>query len=222
VAAFDFDGTLVSGGSVLPFLAAVRGPAPVAREVLRALPKLVRGAVLGGSWADTAKEQLFVRLLGGLRAEEVAERAAAFGQRHLGRRLRPAMRDRLEWHRAQGHRLLVVSASPEYYVGPCAELLAMDGAVGTRLAVDSGGLLTGYYKGRNCRGAEKYARVVAWLRDNGLGGSSGQGQPVLWAYGNSRGDRRMLDAADYGVDAGRLGRVGSLRRFLRLRDVAGR
>ena len=35
----------------------------------------------------------------------------------------------------------------------------------------------------------------------------------LWAYGNSRGDLRMLGAADVGVNVGRLGRFGRLRAF---------
>ena len=35
----------------------------------------------------------------------------------------------------------------------------------------------------------------------------------LWAYGNSRGDLRMLRAADTGVNVGRLGRFGRLRDF---------
>ena len=45
------------------------------------------------------------------------------------------------------------------------------------------------------------------------------GRPFLWAYGNSAGDRELLEAADIGVDAGRLGRFGKLRRFRRLGEV---
>jgi len=63
---------------------------------------------------------------------------------------------------------------------------------------------------------------VGWLRANGLAGA-GQAQAVLWAYGNSRGDAWLLGAADHAVDAGRLGRLGALRRFPSLADVeAGR
>ena len=42
---------------------------------------------------------------------------------------------------------------------------------------------------------------------------------MLWAYGNSRGDLRLLNAADHGVDAGKLGPLGRLRRFPRLAQV---
>jgi phosphoserine phosphatase len=94
----------------------------------------------------------------------------------------------------------------------------VNGVVATRLAVGGGGLLTGGYEGKNCRGAEKYARLVVHLRANGLLSGNGE-QPVLWAYGNSRGDLRLLNAADHGVDAGKLGPVGRLRRFPRLAQV---
>jgi phosphatidylglycerophosphatase C len=218
VAAFDLDGTLTTGGSVLPFLVAVRGPVAVGTAVLGALPLLARAAVAGGTAADAAKEHLFVRLLGGLRADDVAKVGAAFAERHVRVRLRPEVRERLLWHRARGHRVVVVSASPECYVRPAAALLGADGALGTRLAVDPDGRLTGRYDGKNCRSSEKYARVVSWLRMNGLTGG-GNGQPVLWAYGNSRGDLRLLEAADHAIDAGRLGRWGRLHRFTRLGEL---
>jgi hypothetical protein len=44
-------------------------------------------------------------------------------------------------------------------------------------------------------------------------------RPFLWAYGNSAGDIPLLSAADIGVDAGRLNRMGRLRRFIRLADL---
>lgn len=215
VAAFDFDGTLTVGGSVMRFLVAIRGPVPVVLAVLRDLPRLAHGAIVGGTSSDDAKEALFMRLLSGVPAAELDRVSAEFAGEHLRRRLRPDTRARLEWHRAQGHRVVVVSASLECYVRPAAALLGADAALATRLAV-GGDLLTGRYEGKNCRGAEKYARLMAWLRSEGLGAA----QPVLWAYGNSRGDRRLMEAADHGVDAGRLGRFGRLRRFPKLAHVA--
>jgi phosphatidylglycerophosphatase C len=220
VAAFDFDGTLTDSGSVFPFLVDLRGAWPVLRAVVRFSPELVRAALVGGSTADDAKERLFRRLLGGLSVEVVDRRSAAFARRHLQRHLREDTRRRLEWHRRQGHHIVIVSASPECYVSPAGDDLGVDGVVATRLAVGGGGLLTGGYEGKNCRGAEKYARLVVYLRARGLLSNNGGEQPVLWAYGNSRGDLRLLNAADHGVDAGRLGPLGRLRRFPRLSAVA--
>ncbi len=220
VAAFDFDGTLTGSGSVFPFLVAVRGWWPVLRAMARLSPRLLRAAVSGGSAADSVKEALFTKLLGGLAKEELNRRSAVFAERHLARHLREDTKRRLDWHQRQGHYTVIVSASPECYVVPSGHLLGVDGVLATRLAVGGGGLLTGGYEGKNCRGAEKYARLVVHLRSQGLLSSNGGEQPVLWAYGNSRGDLRLLNAADHGVDAGRLGRLGRLRQFPRLSEVA--
>jgi phosphatidylglycerophosphatase C len=218
VAAFDFDGTLTSGGSVLPFLVAVRGFWPVLRAVVALSPALLRSAVVGGTAADAAKEKLFTRLLGGLPLRAVDDRSVSFAERHLARHLREDTRLRLQWHQRQGHHVVIVSASPECYVRRAGEILGVDAVLATRLAVGGGGLLTGNYEGKNCRGAEKYARLVVHLRANGLLGG-GDDQPELWAYGNSRGDLRLLRAADHGIDAGLLGPLGRLRKFPRLSDV---
>jgi HAD superfamily hydrolase (TIGR01490 family) len=215
VAAFDFDGTLTNGGSVFPFLLAMRGTGTVLRAVVALSPQLLRAALVGGSAADRVKEKLFNRLLGGLPVEEVDERSVQFAALHLARHLRSDTRHRLEWHQRQGHHVVIVSASPECYVRPAGAQLGVDGVVATRLAVGGGGLLTGGYEGKNCRGAEKYAR----LRAHDLL-SNGGDQPELWAYGNSRGDLRLLNAADHGVDAGQLGPFGRLRRFPRLSVVS--
>ncbi len=219
VAAFDFDGTLTDGGSVFPFLVGLRGVWPVLRNVVRLSPALVRAAITGGTAADEVKEKMFTRLLGGLAVTEVDQRSAVFAHRHLERHLRDDVRRRLEWHQRQGHYTVIVSASPECYVSPAGEELGVDGVVATRLAVGGGGLLTGGYEGKNCRGAEKYARLVVHLRSRGLLSNAGGAHPVLWVYGNSRGDLRLLNAADHGVDAGRLGPLGRLRRFPRLAEV---
>lgn len=219
VAAFDFDGTLARGGSELRFLLRLRGPAAVGAALVRLGPRLARGAVLGGPSADAGKQALFLRLLAGLPADRAERTAARFAEDHLRRRLRPVVHDRLRWHLDQGHRVVIVSASPELYVRVAGELLGTDGALATRLEV-GGGILTGRFEGQNCRGAEKYARLVGWLRAEGLHGN-GTTHPVLWAYGNSRGDLRLLHAADHGVDAGRLGPVGRLRRFPRLQSLVG-
>lgn len=220
VAAFDFDGTLTDAGSVFPFLVSLRGPWPVLRAVAALSPGLLRAAVAGGTVADEVKEKLFRRLLSGLPVDEVDRVSTAFARRHVKRHLRPNVGRRLEWHRRQGHHVVIVSASPECYVSPAGAELGVNGVVATRLAVGGGGLLTGGYEGKNCRGAEKYARLVVHLRAQGLLSSNGGEQPILWAYGNSRGDLRLLNAADHGVDAGRLGPFGRLRQFPRLAEVA--
>lgn len=212
VGAFDFDGTLTRGGSTFAFLVHVGGWWPVSRAVVAIAPQLVHAALAGGPAADRAKERLFAKAIGGLPADHVTEAAAHFGRSHLAGRLRPEVAARLAWHQQQGHSVLVVSASPECYVGPAVSALGVDAVLATRLAVVDG-IMTGHFEGKNCRGSEKLRRLTAWLDANPAAGGD---PPELFAYGNSRGDLRMLAAATHGYDAGRLGRLGRLRRYPRV------
>ncbi len=206
VAAFDFDGTLTEGGSVFGFLCAVAGKPKVVGASVVLAPQLAVAAMAGGHRADRVKEQLFQRVLAGTAFDALTEAGAGYGPEHLARHGRADVVDRLDWHRQRGDRVVIVSASPEVYVGPAAERLGADGVVATRLEV-SDGVVTGRYDGRNCRGAEKVRRLERWIEE--LGTETGR----VWSYGNSRGDRTMLGAADVGVNVGRLGRIGALRRF---------
>jgi len=166
--------------------------------------------------ADQVKEELFTRTLEGVDAAHMRRVAEEFAVSHLAAHVRPEVRRRLDWHRGRGDRVVVVSASPEAYVVVAADRLAADATIATRLEVDVDGRLTGRYDGANCRGEEKVRRLRLWTTDAGLAGSR------LWAYGNSRGDLRMLRAADTGVNVGRLGRFGRLRGFAGLDETGPR
>lgn len=205
VAAFDFDGTLTTGGSVLPFLVAVSDRRTVLDAIAALWPRLLHGALAGGSVADRTKEDLFERVLAGVSLDHLNSVSADFAPAHLARHLRDDVRSRLDWHRGRGDRVAIVSASPECYVHEVGVRLGADVVIATRLEVAPNGSLTGRYDGENCRGEEKLRRLQGWI---------GEGEaPRLWAYGNSRGDLRMLAAADVGVNVGRMGRFGRLRHF---------
>jgi phosphatidylglycerophosphatase C len=214
VAAFDLDGTLTNGGSVFPWLKSIAGRARTWRAALSLAVPLTVGAIRSSRWADNAKERLFVKLLAGLDERSVATQSRTFALEHLEHEGRTLLLTRLAWHREQGHDIVLVSASPQLYVDVMTEELQANGGLGTRLAVDPRGRLTGGYLGKNCRGTEKLRRLDEWITSRHYAAP-----PVIFAYGNSRGDRRMLSGATYPFNVGRLGIVGSLRRFPRLRSA---
>ncbi len=93
----------------------------------------------------------------------------------------------MDWHRGQGHELVLVSASLAAYLEPLGARLGLDAVLATGLDVGDDGRLTGHLQGSNVRGEEKLRRLRAWLG----------GDPcVLWVYGDSEGDRELLVAAD--------------------------
>lgn len=194
VAAFDFDGTLRPGDSLLPFLRMLVPGRRLAAAVGGAWRELAMLAA-GGTHRDRAKEAVIARALAGVPLEVVEEAAALYARRIEGD-LRQDVLGRLRWHADAGHEVVIVSASPEHYLVPLAERLGVVAVLGTRLE-GRDGRLTGRLVGANVRGPEKVRRLSEWL----------VGEPVtLWAYGNSAGDADLLAGADRATWVGR-GRI---------------
>lgn len=212
VAAFDLDGTLTEGGSVFLWLRHIAGTRRTYFAALRLIVSLGIGVIRSGAWADNAKEKLFHSLLAGRDYEQVSLESRDFALEHLGAKSRTQVVERLEWHRGQGHDVVIVSASPQVYVDTVASELGVAGSIGTRLGVDPRGMLTGTYLGKNCRGSEKLRRLNEWIEQRDYPVA-----PMIYAYGNSRGDQRMLANATHPYNVGKLGPLGSLRQFRRLR-----
>jgi phosphatidylglycerophosphatase C len=188
VAAFDFDGTLSRRDSLVPFLRRLCGDPPVLAAILTRLPLLL-AAGAGRVSRGRAKEALLRPLLGGRLLADVEPVAGAFASRLLGSGMWPPGMERLEWHRGRGDDVVIVSASPELYLAPLGRALGVRAVLATGLEVDARGRLTGRLAGDNVRGAEKVARLDAWLA----------GDPAeVWAYGNSDGDRQLLARAEHG------------------------
>lgn len=99
----------------------------------------------------------------------------------------------VESHRAQGHRLVLLTAATVYACRPVARHLRFDHYLGTKLAV-AGGKLTGAIEAPLCFGTGKVLRASALLRE--LGGvplaecifytDSITDLPMLEAVGNPR------------------------------------
>jgi phosphatidylglycerophosphatase C len=195
MAAFDFDGTLVAGDSLAPFLVRLLGRRRFGKVLARASTPMVVAYRSAGR--DGAKAALLRPAVAGLDAGRVRQVGEEFGA-HLARRVVPEMNRRLHWHRQQGHRLVIVSASLADYLEPFGRRMGFETVIATRLEVDGAGYLTGRLFGANVRGPEKAAR----LREV-MGDSPGE----LWAYGDSAGDREMLAMANHPYRVGRLRRV---------------
>jgi len=189
LAAFDFDGTLRRGDSLLPFLMRIAGRGPALRAIAASVVRV--GWRNRGIDRDEIKSRTFAHLLAGRDAALTAATAADFG-RGLIADLRPDVVARLREHQRLGHRVVIVSASLSIYLQVVADHLGCELASTELVTTD--GRLSGEIDGRNCRGPEKVERL-RFLVD---------GRPdQVWAYGDSRGDDEMLAWADHGVRIGR-------------------
>lgn len=184
VAAFDFDSTITIKDTFLPFLRRAFGESRVRIEILRLIPEGFK-MVIGLSTRDRIKEKIVSALFTGESCERLDAVAAAYiaDVRPL---LRPAALERIRWHKEQGHRCVMVSASLDLYLKPIALELGFDDLLCTNPERHSG-LFSGELVSGNCRGAEKVRRLERLLGDLSAW--------EIHAYGDSTGDREMLAVA---------------------------
>jgi len=200
IAVLDFDGTLTFGDTLLPFLARV------------SLPKLLLGLIIASpaigasllsydlskrmAVRERAKQLLCSTVLRGCRREDLVKLASRWVP---SIRFRPKTLIRLQWHKDQGHKVAIASASLDIYMEEVARQLGMDALFCTCMETDGEGRLTGRFSTPNCWGPEKLKRLQTHF------GSIGDYQ--LFAYGDSTGDLWLIEAADYawfkGQDIGR-------------------
>ncbi|MDQ3469240.1 MAG: HAD-IB family hydrolase [Actinomycetota bacterium] len=197
VSAFDVDGTVTRHDCVVPFLRLVGGTWPLvaglARQTHRLVPAVLRRdrdriKAIASSVVFRGRPVTHVDALGRVFAATVS----ADG-------LRDDTIARLRWHQRRGDRTVLVSASFAVYLRPLAERLGVDHVLATELEHDDAGRCTGRLIGGNCRGVEKRRRLHALLAD----AYGGRSATTVWAYGDSAGDRELLDDADHAVWARR-------------------
>ncbi|AFL74822.1 HAD-IB family hydrolase [Thiocystis violascens] len=185
VAAFDFDGTITTRDTFVPFLALAFGRVRVGLAFASLAGEALK-VVLKRSDRDRFKARIIGRLFPGHSVPSL-RRVGDAHARAVEALFRPAALERIAWHRSQGHRLVMVSASLDLYLEPVAARLGFDDLLCTRPAGDPL-LFDGGMDGANCRGAEKVRRLEGLLGD--------LTQYELHAYGDSAGDREMLEVAD--------------------------
>jgi phosphatidylglycerophosphatase C len=189
IAAFDFDGTMTRRDTLVPFLVTIAGRGAVAAALAAESPRLAY-AVTGRGDRDEAKIRVLRRVLAGREHADVVAAGRAFGAELARSAISAEARDRLAWHRRAGHEIAIVSASLDVYLDEVAQRLGVGHVLCTALEVGVDGRCTGGLRGRNCRGAEKVARLQKLF----------DGEDVeLWAYGNRGGDEQMLALAHHPV-----------------------
>ncbi len=164
---FDLDRTLIRGSANFPLAVAAfrRGLVPP-RDLLADAVNAV-GFVLHGASDErsAALRERILRAVAGHPRDDVVVLADDFIPK-LAERVMPAARRLLEEHAARGEDRVVVSASPQEIVERIADVLGLEGAVGTRSEVVDG-RLTGRLAGAFCYGEGKVTEVQRLAAERG-------------------------------------------------------
>lgn len=187
IAIFDFDGTMIKGDSIVPYLqyAFQKGKLSLA-GALRVLPSSLLG-VMGLISAEKGKTAA-LRFLKNMSKKEQQAFNASFLQERILPRVFPQATKRLLYHRAQEHIILLVSASPACYMQQLKDFLPVHDVLASPTSVE--GVVS-----NNCKGEEKVRRVQQWAKENNMhidwqGGS---------AYGDSLSDAPVMSLTGHPV-----------------------
>ena len=189
LAVFDLDGTITRHDTLMPFVLGF-----LARHPWR-LPRLITALttivayLLGRTGRGELKGALIHSTFGGLTRETIAAATAAHVQAVLRQGLFAEALERIAFHRSEGHLLVLMSASPDFYVPQLGEALGFDATICSTLRWLPDGRLDGRLAGENCRGEEK-VRQLRRLQEQGR-------HTVTWAYGNSSSDLPHLRLATH-------------------------
>lgn len=200
IAAFDFDGTISSRDSLKDFALFSIGLLNCSRAYLRVAPQALQWLCARRS-RQTLKTAFLRACWMGMPRADLEALARQYAATRLPRLIRPDMLARVNAHKQQGHRLVLVSASPSLYLQPWALAAGFDAVLATELAF-SGGTFTGELATPNCWGPEKVLRLSHWLGAADV--------RLSHAYGDSRGDQEMLAHAQHPWRRGRDGALPPL------------
>lgn len=186
IEAFDFDGTLTNRDTLLEFIRYTNGNISFIFGILLFSPFLILMKMhLYPNWK--VKQSIFSYFYKGLSIADFNRYCNDFAsdKKYI---IRKEGMDAVQKAIREGSKVLIVSASIDNWVEPFFEGLNVC-VLGTKIEVNDN-LITGRFLTKNCYGIEKVNRIneVCQHRED----------YTLVAYGDSRGDKEMLDYADKG------------------------
>ncbi|KOR33544.1 haloacid dehalogenase [Achromatium sp. WMS3] len=184
LALFDFDGTITTDDSLIKFIRFSVDDIDFAWGILLLSPILIAFKLkLIPNYK--AKQLMLSYFFKGMEEHKFKSLAEQFSLKHIDTMLRPKAMQMIAWHKEQGHKIVVVSASMECWLKPWCDKTGLD-VIATKLEMKNG-YVTGRFQTKNCYGREKVIRVkeIYTLSDYNH----------IYAYGDSRGDKELLDLA---------------------------
>ncbi len=184
LALFDFDGTVTTHDSLRDFLFLSFGSIKFLGKILPVSPWIL-AYLLKIADNQRVKEMVSVQFFKGMCTKEFESLARPFALEHLPKIVRPKALEKLNWHKEQGHRIILVSASFTDYLKYWCEEQEIE-LISTQLEIKDGHY-TGKFATANCWGPEKVKRIKAEVNL--------EDYQLIYAYGDSRGDKEMLELA---------------------------
>ena len=187
IAFFDFDGTITKNDSLLGFLRFVLGDKKVFFGLFVLSPVLILH-LLGLFPSYKAKKILLSYFFKGMLADKFWEIAREYSLKHIDSITRSSAIDRINWHKANGDKIVIVSSSLYCWLKPWCDKNGFD-LIATKIEVKND-KITGNLLGKRCYGIEKVNRIKELYDLKEF--------KKIYAYGDTKGDLEMISIADFG------------------------
>lgn len=181
IAFFDFDGTITTKDTLLEFIKYCKGKAAFYAGFALYSPWLIAYKLKLLS-NQRAKEKMLRHFFGGMPADRFIQYCMDFTREVLPSLIRPKALQEIDKLKAAGAEVVVVSASPEYWLRHWCESVGVH-CLATRLIVHDN-RITGKIDGNNCYGKEKVARIKSHYNLDTFSS--------VYCYGDTSGDKPML------------------------------
>jgi HAD superfamily hydrolase (TIGR01490 family) len=191
---FDLDKTLMAGSSGMQFARVAARQGVVSRRQLSSWAVEHLRYRLRGTTDERTAEVLRVarELISGVSAKSI-DRMGPEVMAAILPRVFPQMLDEVYAHQDAGRATFIVSAAGNGVVQPLAQVLGMDGGIGTRYEVDAEGNFTGRFEGPFVYGPGKVEAMEAFAAEHEID------LTASYAYSDSLSDLPMLRAVGHPV-----------------------
>jgi phosphatidylglycerophosphatase C len=203
IAIFDLDGTLTTRDTFVAYLVSF-GRRHRKGAALVSMPFRIAGYLLKMLRDDQLKEQLLQSFFFDVSRDVIQEHTDWFVQNWLPTKLHPIGQRFLKQHQAQGHRVVLLSASPDLYVPAIAKNLNIPECVCTQVEFQDERCI-GKLIGDNCKGSRKLEAIKRHLGYDLAPDES-------YAYGDSKHDLPVLEWVAHGTLLRRSGAIDVKKR----------
>ncbi len=190
IAVFDFDGTLTTKDTLLEFIKFACGVPRFYWGFLLFCPILILMKLhLFPNWK--AKQLFFSHFFKGWEYNDFKAKGQLFAN-EIEKMENRKMLEKLNDHLNHSDVVYVISASIFEWVQPWCEKIGVSRVLATQIEVDANGIISGRFATKNCYGKEKVRRLLEVEPE--------RRSYILYAYGDSRGDKEMIAFSDYGSE----------------------
>tara|TARA_Y100000996_G_C22555173_1_gene655288 strand:+ start:3367 stop:3954 length:588 start_codon:yes stop_codon:yes gene_type:complete len=186
IAFFDFDGTITSKDTFMLFTLHMCGSMKFVFGMILLSPILLmyKCRLISNQYMKSSVIKFYYR---GVEINKLKKLSKEFNLKVIKNIIRKKAADRITWHKENNDKVVVVSASSSIWLEEWCIENNVD-LIATKLETMDG-KLTGNLIGMNCFGSEKVRRIKEKYELKNYA--------KVYAYGDSRGDKELLEFADY-------------------------